>query len=127
MPTIAFCSHFDTSPETTGKGVKPQVIRKYRGGDIALSNNDQVILVSENPELEQAVGQTLITTDGTTLFGADDKAGLAIIMDAAQWMMEHPQIAHGPVRLCFTCDEEIGRGVDHIDIGRDRGRGLLYG
>ena len=117
-PTIAFCSHFDTSPETTGKGVKPQVLRKYRGGDIALLHDEQVIRVSENPELEQAVGQTLITTDGTTLLGTDNKAGLAIIMEAAQWMMEHPEIAHGPVRLCFTCDEEVGRGVDHIDIGR---------
>ncbi len=117
-PTIAFCSHFDTSPETTGRGVRPQVIRKYRGGDITLLNNAQVILVSENPELQQAVGQTLITTDGTTLLGADDKAGLAIIMEAAQWMLEHPEIVRGPVRLCFTCDEEIGRGVDHIDIGR---------
>ncbi len=117
-PTIAFCSHFDTSPETTGRGVKPQIIRNYRGGDIALSNAEQVILVSENPELDQAIGHTLITTDGTTLLGADDKAGLAIIMEAAQWMMEHPAIVHGPVRLCFTCDEEIGRGVDHIDIAK---------
>ncbi len=82
-PAIAFCSHFDTSPETTGKGVKPQVIRKYRGGDITLLKNEQVILVSENPELENAIGHTLITTDGTTLLGADDKAGLAIIMEAA--------------------------------------------
>ena len=117
-PTIAFCSHFDTSPETTGKNVKPQVIRNYRGGDIALANNDLVILVSENPELEKSIGHTLITTDGTTLLGADDKAGLSIIMEAAEWMMEHPEIAHGPVRLCFTCDEEIGRGVDHINIGQ---------
>jgi tripeptide aminopeptidase len=117
-PTIAFCSHFDTSPETTGKNVKPQVVHDYRGGDITLANNDQVILFSENPELEQSIGQTLITTDGSTLLGADDKAGLSIIMEAAQWMVEHPEIAHGPVRLCFTCDEEIGRGVEHIEIGR---------
>jgi tripeptide aminopeptidase len=117
-PTIAFCSHFDTSPETTGKGVKPQIIRDYRGGDIALANAEQVIRVSECPELDKVIGHTLITTDGTTLLGADDKAGLAIIMEAAQWMMEHREIAHGPVRLCFTCDEEVGRGVDHIDIGK---------
>jgi tripeptide aminopeptidase len=116
-PTIAFCSHFDTSPETTGKNVNPQVIRDYRGGDIALANKDQVIRVSECQELENVVGHTLITTDGTTLLGADDKAGLSIIMEAAQWMTEHPEIVHGPVRLCFTCDEEIGRGVEHIDIG----------
>jgi tripeptide aminopeptidase len=117
-PAIAFCSHFDTSPETTGKNVKPQVIRKYGGGDIALANNDQVIRVSECQELDNVIGHTLITTDGTTLLGADDKAGLSIIMEAAEWMMEHPEIVRGPVRLCFTCDEEIGRGVEHIDIGR---------
>ena len=117
--TIAFCSHIDTSPETTGKDVKPQVIRKYRGGDIVLpANPQQVIQVSENPELEKAIGHTLITTDGTTLLGADDKAGLAIIMEAAAWLMEHREIVHGPIRLCFTCDEEVGRGVEHIDVGQ---------
>jgi tripeptide aminopeptidase len=118
VSTIAFCSHCDTSPETTGKGVKPQVIRDYRGGDIELPNAQQVIRVSENEPLEQSIGHTLITTDGTTLLGADDKAGLAIIMEAAHWLMEHREIVHGPVRLCFTCDEEVGRGVDHIDIAR---------
>jgi tripeptide aminopeptidase len=117
-PTIAFCSHFDTSPETTGKNVKPQVIRNFKGGDITLVNNGEVIRVSECEELNNVVGHTLITTDGTTLLGADDKAGLSIIMEAAQWMMEHPEIVHGPVRLCFTCDEEIGRGVEHIEISR---------
>jgi tripeptide aminopeptidase len=118
-PTIAFCSHLDTSPETTGKDVKPQVIRNYRGGDIVLpANPQQVVRVSESPELEQVIGHTLITTDGTTLLGADDKAGLAIIMEAAQWLVEHPQIVRGPARLCFTCDEEIGRGVQHVDIGQ---------
>ena len=117
--TIAFCAHMDTSPETTGKDVKPQVIRKYRGGDIVLpANPQQVIRVSENPGLKKAIGQTLITSDGTTLLGADDKAGLAIIMEAAAWLMEHPEIIHGPLRLCFTCDEEVGRGVQHIDIGQ---------
>jgi tripeptide aminopeptidase len=116
-PTIAFCAHMDTSPETTGKGVKPQVIRKYRGGEIVLpANPQQVIRVSDNPELEKAVGQTLITTDGTTLLGADDKAGLAIIMETAEWLTEHPEVAHGPIRLCFTCDEEVGRGVDHLNL-----------
>ena len=109
----------DTSPETTGKNVKPQVIRKYRGGDIVLpANPQQVIRTDENPELKKAIGQTLITTDGTTLLGADDKAGLAIIMESAAWLMEHREIVHGPVRLCFTCDEEVGRGVEHIDIGQ---------
>jgi tripeptide aminopeptidase len=118
-PTIAFCSHMDTSPETTGKDVKPQVIRKYRGGDVVLpANPQQVIHVTENPELEKAIGHTLITSDGTTLLGADDKAGLAIIMEAAAWLMEHREIVHGPVRLCFTCDEEVGHGVQHLDIGQ---------
>jgi tripeptide aminopeptidase len=118
-PTIAFCSHMDTSPETSGKNVKPQVMRKYRGGDIVLpANPQQVIRASENPELEKVVGHTLITSDGTTLLGADDKAGLAIIMEAAAWLMEHPEIIHGPIRICFTCDEEVGRGVEHIDIGQ---------
>ncbi|MGO9109946.1 MAG: peptidase T [Thermoguttaceae bacterium] len=117
--TIAFCSHMDTSPETTGKGVKPQVIRKYCGGDIVLpASQQQVIQVSENPELEKAIGHTLITTDGTTLLGADDKAGLAIIMEAAAWLMEHREIVHGPIRLCFTCDEEVGRGVQHVEVGQ---------
>ena len=118
VATIAFCGHMDTSPETTGKDVKPQVIRKYRGGDIRLPAKDLVIRVAENPELERAIGHTLITTDGTTLLGADDKAGLAIIMEAAAWLMEHREITHGPIRLCLTCDEEIGRGVEHIDVGR---------
>ncbi len=119
VPTIAFCSHMDTSPETTGKGVKPHVIRRYGGGDIVLpANPEQVIRVAENPELEKAIGHTLITTDGTTLLGADDKAGLAIIMEMAAWLMERREITHGPIRLCFSCDEEVGRGVDHIDVGR---------
>jgi tripeptide aminopeptidase len=124
--TIAFCSHMDTSPETTGSGVKPQVIRKYCGGDIVLpANPQQVIRVGENPELEKAIGHTLITTDGRTLLGADDKAGLAIIMESAAWLMEHREIVHGPVRLCFTCDEEVGRGVEHIDI-RQIGAAVCY-
>ncbi len=135
-PTIAFCAHLDTSPETTGKDVKPQVIRKYGGGDIVLAAGAgphvpmvggnpladagprQVIRGGENPELEQVIGHTLITTDGTTLLGADDKAGVSIIMEAATWLMEHQEIGHGPIRLCFTCDEEVGRGVEHVDIGQ---------
>lgn len=116
-PTIAFCAHLDTSPETSGANVQPQVVRNYPGGDLVLPGDpSRVIRVADNPELSQLVGQTLITTDGTTLLGADDKAGIAAIMEAAAWLVEHPDIAHGPVRLCFTCDEEIGRGVDHIDL-----------
>ncbi len=117
-PTIALCSHLDTSPETTGAGVKPQVIENYSGGDIVLpGDTSRVIRMTDNPELQSLLGRTLITTDGTTLLGADDKAGVAIIMETAQWLIEHPEIEHGPIRICFTCDEEIGRGVDHIDLG----------
>jgi tripeptide aminopeptidase len=119
VPAIAFCAHLDTSPETTGAGVRPQVIENYAGGDLVLPGNaGRTILVAENPELQELVGRTIITSDGTTLLGADDKAGVAAIMEAAAWLTEHPQHAHGPVRLCFTCDEEIGHGVDHIDLGQ---------
>ena len=116
-PTIALCAHLDTSPETSGQGVKPQVIENYPGGDLTLSGHpDRIILMAENPELQTLVGQTLITSDGTTLLGADDKAGVAVIMEAAARLMENRRIEHGPVRLCFTCDEEIGRGVDKLDL-----------
>jgi tripeptide aminopeptidase len=118
-PTIAFCAHLDTSPETTGAGVKPQVIDRYPGGDIALPGDPrQVIRVADNPELEHMVGRTIITTDGTTLLGADDKAGVAVIMEAAAWLIDHPDQRHAPIRLCFTCDEEVGRGVDHLPPDR---------
>ncbi len=113
---IAFCAHLDTSPETPGAGVNPQVIEDYPGGDLILPGDpSRVICTADNPELEKLLGQTLITSDGTTLLGADDKAGLAAIMEAAAHLSEHPEIEHGPVRLCFTCDEEIGRGVDKLD------------
>ncbi len=116
-PTIAFCAHFDTSPETSGANIKPQIIKNYSGGDIPLPGNSaKVITLAENPELHDLHGCTIITTDGTTLLGADDKAGLAAIMEAAQCMLEDKDHQHGPVRLLFTCDEEIGRGVDHIDL-----------
>ncbi len=118
-PTIAFCAHLDTSPETSGTGVKPQVIENYAGGDLTLPGDQtKVISVAENPELESLHGHTLITTDGTTLLGADDKGGVAVIMEAAAWLIEHPEIAHGPIRICFTCDEEVGRGVDKLDLNR---------
>ncbi|MCA9103199.1 MAG: peptidase T [Pirellulales bacterium] len=117
-PTVALCAHLDTSPETTGKDVRPQVIRRYPGGDIELPGAaDRVIRVAENPELDDLIGATLITTDGTTLLGGDDKAGVAVIMETAQWLLEHPELPHGRLRICFTCDEEIGRGVDHVDLG----------
>jgi len=115
-PTIAFNSHVDTNPENSGKNVNPQVIRHYPGGDIVLpKDTSKVIRVSENPDLNAVIGKTVITTDGTTLLGADDKAGLAVIMEAARLLVENPQIPHGPVRIVFTCDEEIGYGVKHLE------------
>jgi tripeptide aminopeptidase len=116
-PLIAFNAHLDTSPETTGKNVKPQVWRDYDGRDLVLPGDQtKVVRVDDNPELRQLVGRTLITSDGTTLLGADDKAGLAVIMEAVTWLVENPHIEHGPVRLLFTCDEEIGHGVDYVDV-----------
>jgi len=116
-PTIAWNAHLDTSPETTGAGVQPQVIRQYPGGDIVLPGDPaKIIRVAENPELNGLVGKTLITTDGTTLLGADDKAGVAVIMEAVQRLVQQPAIPRGPIRVLFTCDEEIGHGVDHVDL-----------
>lgn len=115
-PTIAFNSHVDTNPENSGKNVDPQVIRDYAGGDIVLPKDpSKVIRVAENPELNDLIGKTIITTDGTTLLGADDKAGLAVIMEAARILMDDSSIPHGPVKVVFTCDEEIGRGVKHLE------------
>lgn len=116
-PIVAFNAHVDTSPETTGKNVKPHVIRGYAGGDIPLAGDPtKVIRVADNPELKRLVGKTLITTDGTTLLGADDKAGVAVIMELVHHLLEHPQLPHGPVRILFTCDEEIGHGIDHVEL-----------
>jgi tripeptide aminopeptidase len=118
-PTIALNAHLDTSPETTGTGVKPQVVRRYDGRDIELiGDRMKAIRVAENPELRDLHGKTIITTDGTTLLGADDKAGIAVIMELAVYLREHQEIMHGPVRILFTCDEEIGQGVDHVDLKR---------
>jgi tripeptide aminopeptidase len=115
-PTIAFNAHVDTNPENSGKDVNPQVIRNYAGGDIVLPKDpSKVIRVKENPDLNAVIGKTVITTDGTTLLGADDKAGVAVIMEAARILMENPSIPHGPVRIVFTCDEEIGYGVKHLE------------
>jgi tripeptide aminopeptidase len=116
-PVIAWIAHVDTSPETSGHGVKPLVHRDYDGKDIVLPGDSTKILrVADNPELKSLVGKTLVTTDGTTLLGADDKAGVAIIMQAVEHLMTHRDIAHGPIRICFTCDEEVGRGVEHFDL-----------
>ncbi|HEV3438429.1 MAG TPA: peptidase T, partial [Gemmata sp.] len=115
-PTIAFNSHVDTNPENSGKNVNPQVITNYPGGDIVLPKDpSKIIRVSDNPDLNAVIGKTVITTDGTTLLGADDKAGLSVIMEAARILVENPQIPHGPVRIVFTCDEEIGFGVKHLE------------
>jgi tripeptide aminopeptidase len=117
LPAIAFNAHVDTSPETTGKNVKPHVIRNYSGGDIALTGDSaKIIRVAENPELKSLIGKTIITTDGTTLLGADDKSGVAVIMELAHTLIEHPQLPHGQIKLLFTCDEEIGHGIDHVDL-----------
>ena len=116
-PVVAFNSHVDTSPETTGANVKPQVVENYSGGDLVLpGDTDKIIRVRENKELGDLQGCTLITTDGTTLLGGDDKAGLAIIMELVACLMESPKIKHGDVRILFTCDKEIGKGVEHVEI-----------
>jgi tripeptide aminopeptidase len=117
VPVICFCSHMDTSPDCTGKDVKPQIIRNYCGGDIVLpGDRSQIIRVAEHPALEDQIGHDIVTTDGTTLLGADNKAGVAEIMDAAQFLVQNPQIKHGTIKILFTPDEEIGRGVDHVDL-----------
>jgi len=117
VPVICFCSHMDTSPDCTGKNVKPQVVKNYRGGDIALpADPTQVIRIAEHPALSDQIGNDIITTDGTTLLGADNKAGLAEIMDAAHFLISHPKVKHGPIKILFTPDEEIGRGVDKADL-----------
>lgn len=117
VPVICFCSHMDTAPDFTGTNVKPQVIRTYAGGDIQLSGDpQQIIRVADHPALRDQVGNDIITTDGTTLLGADDKAGLAEIMTAAQFLIDNPDVKHGTIKILFTVDEEIGRGVDKIDL-----------
>jgi tripeptide aminopeptidase len=117
VPVICFCSHMDTSPDCTGKGVKPQIARNYRGGDIVLpADPTQVIRAAEHGALSDQIGHDIITTDGTTLLGADNKAGIAEIMDAAQFLIDNPQIPHGAIKILFTPDEEIGRGVDKLDL-----------
>lgn len=116
VPIIAFISHMDTSPDFSGKNVKPQLIN-YQGGDIILNKEKNIILSpTDFPSLSQYVGQTLITTDGTTLLGADDKAGIAEIMTAIHYLKEHPEIKHGCIKVAFTPDEEIGRGADQFQV-----------
>lgn len=114
-PVIGFLAHVDTSPDMSGENVRPRIIESYDGKDIVL-NNALTMKVSEFPELTKFIGHTLIHTDGTTLLGADDKAGIAEIMTAAEYLMAHPEIEHGKIRIGFTPDEEIGRGVDFFDV-----------
>lgn len=117
VPVIAWVAHVDTSPEFCATGVNPVIHRQYAGGDIVLPGDpSRVITVAENPDLLSVLGQTVITSDGTTLLGADDKAGVAAIMQAASTLIHRPELVHGAIRLCFTCDEEIGRGTDHLDL-----------
>ena len=119
VPVICFCSHVDTAPDFTGTAVKPQVLNNYTGGDIVLpGDTSRIIRVSEHPELMNQIGNDIITTDGTTLLGADDKAGVAEIVAAAQYLVDHPEIKHGTVKILFTPDEEIGRGVDKVDFDK---------
>lgn len=117
VPVICFCSHMDTSPDCSGKDVKPQVVKNYRGGDITLpGDSSQVIRFAEHPALKNQIGNDIITTDGTTLLGADNKAGVAEIMDAAHFFINNPDVKHGTIKILFTPDEEIGRGVDNVDL-----------
>ena len=119
VPTIGFVAHIDTSPDFTGKDVKPQIIDNYDGKDIVL-NKEQNIILSPNyfDDLLQYKGQTLITTDGTTLLGADDKAGVTEIITAMEYLIQHPEIKHGKIRICFTPDEEVGKGAHLFDVDK---------
>lgn len=119
VPALGFISHVDTSFEVSGKNVKPRIVRNYDGGNIVLNKDLNIILSPEEfPELKNYKGKDIITTDGTTLLGADDKAGVAEIITAMEYLLEHPEIKHGPIRVGFTPDEEVGRGVDFFDVKR---------
>ena len=119
VPTIGFVSHIDTSPDFTGKNIKPQIIENYQGDDILLKGEKNSILSPDYFEdLLQYKGQTLITTDGTTLLGADDKAGVTEIVTAMEYLIEHPEIKHGKIRICFTPDEEVGKGAHKFDVSK---------
>jgi tripeptide aminopeptidase len=117
VPVVGFISHMDTSPEMPGDNVNPQIIENYNGEDIVLNKEKNIILHTKDfPEIKEYIGKTLITTDGTTLLGADDKAGVAEIMAAMEYLLEHPEIKHGDIRIGFTPDEEVGRGADYFDV-----------
>jgi tripeptide aminopeptidase len=117
VPVLCFCAHVDTSPDCTGAGVKPLVHRNYQGQDLILPDDtSQVISPTDHPYLLERIGDDIVTASGTTLLGADDKAGVAVIMDFVQHMVNHPELPHGDIRILFTPDEEIGRGVDKVDM-----------
>ena len=117
VPTIGFISHFDTSPDFSGEGVQPRLVENYDGNDIVLNEGKHIVLSPDYfPELSDYTGQTLIVTDGNTLLGADDKAGIAEIISAMEYLILHPEIPHGEIRIGFTPDEEIGRGAHHFDV-----------
>ena len=125
VPVICFCSHMDTSPDCSGENVNPVIHTNYDGKDIVLPNDKtQIIKFAEHPDLAAQIGNDIITTDGTTLLGADNKSGLAEIMDAAAYLMQHPEVKHGAIRILFTPDEEIGRGTDKVDMKK---LGAKYG
>lgn len=116
-PTIGFIAHLDTSPDASGKHIKPRIVANYDGKDILLNEEKQIWLETEKyPEIKQYEGQDIIVTDGTTLLGADDKAGVAEIISAVEYLLAHPEIKHGKIRIGFTPDEEIGQGADHFDV-----------
>ncbi|OQX96943.1 MAG: peptidase T [Bacteroidetes bacterium 4572_117] len=117
IPVIGFIAHMDTAPDISGKGVEPKLVENYDGKDIVLNAKKNIILSPKDfPELTNYIGQDLLTTDGTTLLGADDKAGIAEIMSAIEYLVENPEIPHGTIKIGFTPDEEIGRGADHFDV-----------
>ena len=117
LPTIGFIAHMDTAPDMSGKNVKPRIVKNYEGGDILLNEEENIVLSpADFPEMLDYLGQDLIVTDGTTLLGADDKAGIAEILDAVQYLQEHPEIEHGKIRIAFNPDEEIGLGAHKFDV-----------
>ncbi len=125
-PTIGLIAHVDTSPDFNGKDIKPLITTNYNGGDILLNPEENIVLSPTlSPELKKYIGQTIITTDGTTLLGADDKAGVAEIVTAMEYIINHPEIEHGTLRICFTPDEEIGEGADHFNVA-DFGAEFAY-
>ncbi len=117
MPANCFCSHVDTAPDCNGTSVKPLLHKNYQGKDIVLpDDHTQVLRLSDHPNLNQHIGEDIITASGTTLLGADDKSGVAAIMEAASWLVKNPQVKHGPIKIVFTPDEEVGKGTAKINL-----------